>query len=984
MVKYDPFRMHFPRLLLLALLWGVLNPIQAQNPNITVNPTSFDYEGVTTGNNKDRAFAVENSGDAQLVIFGAELVGANADQFRITGGGGGTILDPGEVRLITVRFSPTSLGAKEAELKVDSDDPDQASLLVPLSGAGLGVPDLVLEDDLIDFFTVRVETTKSFEIGLENNGTADLELRGSTLIGEGKDAFNIITDLTSIVLAPLQDTTITINFTPDILGEVNALLTIDSNDLRGAPHEIVLKGTGVTSSLVADTLNIEFDEVTVRDSSFSEIIVTNEGSQAISVTSFQIEGAGAAWFSISDGVPPFTLEGGASQTVEIAFSPQGEGQQQATLTLTASDLDEPPLSFSLLGVGINPVISISPEEFSFGPILGGFDSTRVAVISNAGPGRLFVDSLRIRGADARMFEYVSDEPPFVVEPGEDFSLAVAYIPIQSGLHEAELQMFFNSTVEPRKDIPISGEGKIIQVDLANAPVSQNVDLTFTLPEGFDPVTKELFYRIAGEEAFRVLELSGNPPDFVASLPGDIMTPRGLEYYVRVAIGGGAATLPPSNPRANPMFLPATMERIENPFEMLPRTYQMISLPLQLNDYSPDAVFIDDFGPYNIRSWRLLRWGGEQYIEYPQLQDSLTSGKGFWLITSGDTQFDLDEAWSTDATTPFELVLEPGWNQIGNPYAFPIEWTTRNLDPRVELPIGFDGTDFVFEQEVLEPWQGYFINNLSPDTIRVTLNNEIAPGRKTEARKTRESIYELHLHATLQDAPHIKDHNTVVGFAEDATELHDRMDYTKPPPIGDFVQFRIVQEGNSYAGNFKPPTEKGQSWELEAISSIDQATVNLNLIAEGVLTEGHTLYILDLDKNNAVSIIDNALQLNLGDANSIRRFKVILGNEAFALEESDNVPIYPVEFKLDLNYPNPFSQQTTIGYHLDEDSNVLLEIYNVIGEKIVTLVNDVQSPGKYQTVWSGRNDAGQYVANGIYFTRLTSKSGTLTQKMILLR
>ena len=89
MVTFDPIRMRFPRLFLVIFIaWGVLNPAQAQNPNITVNPTAFDYEGVTTGDNKDRAFAVENNGDAQLVIFGSELVGVNADQFRITGGGG--------------------------------------------------------------------------------------------------------------------------------------------------------------------------------------------------------------------------------------------------------------------------------------------------------------------------------------------------------------------------------------------------------------------------------------------------------------------------------------------------------------------------------------------------------------------------------------------------------------------------------------------------------------------------------------------------------------------------------------------------------------------------------------------------------------------------------------------------------------------------------------------------------------------------------
>jgi hypothetical protein len=82
---------------------------------------------------------------------------------------------------------------------------------------------------------------------------------------------------------------------------------------------------------------------------------------------------------------------------------------------------------------------------------------------------------------------------------------------------------------------------------------------------------------------------------------------------------------------------------------------------------------------------------------------------------------------------------------------------------------------------------------------------------------------------------------------------------------------------------------------------------------------------------------------------------------------------PVVYELAQNYPNPFNPTTTIQYGLPAAANVTLKIYNILGQEIMTLVNEQKNPGTYQTIWNGRNSAGIHVASGVYFYSLVAKS-----------
>jgi hypothetical protein len=93
---------------------------------------------------------------------------------------------------------------------------------------------------------------------------------------------------------------------------------------------------------------------------------------------------------------------------------------------------------------------------------------------------------------------------------------------------------------------------------------------------------------------------------------------------------------------------------------------------------------------------------------------------------------------------------------------------------------------------------------------------------------------------------------------------------------------------------------------------------------------------------------------------------------------------PVAFELGQNYPNPFNPSTRIGYTIGERGLVTLEVFDVLGRAVATLVNESQAAGSYQIVWNGRNSANIPVTSGVYFYRLRSGAFSRTNAMVLLK
>jgi hypothetical protein len=124
---------------------------------------------------------------------------------------------------------------------------------------------------------------------------------------------------------------------------------------------------------------------------------------------------------------------------------------------------------------------------------------------------------------------------------------------------------------------------------------------------------------------------------------------------------------------------------------------------------------------------------------------------------------------------------------------------------------------------------------------------------------------------------------------------------------------------------------------------------------------------------------------VSDASNTDTLEIPLkGISALSTGISPELSGLPKEYRLAQNYPNPFNPLTVIHYELPARSNVKLEIYNLLGQKIKTLVNDWKPAGRYDVVWQGENDLGERVSSGVYIYHMEAGSYRNSQKMLLLK
>jgi len=966
---------------------------QAVEPDIAVNPPGFDYETVDIGATRDRSFVVTNEGTANLVIFETLLQGPDANQFRIMNGGGGVILAPGVARLITVRFAPTVAGPQQAVLRIESDDPDENLLDIPLSGIGQGIPDILVTPTTLAFGNVLVSAGSLRDFIVRNRGTGDLTVTALAMTGTDAAEFEVVGTSAPFTLAPQDADTITVRFTPASLGAKSALLAIQNTDPNGSPVNVTLQGTGVGPAFAADQDTLDYGNVAVGNSAVRTFRILNGGSADLVVDSLVFAGADAGQFLITQAPQsPFTIRANGNASITVQYAPTTSGSHSAALRLYTSDAAASPFDIVLQGIGGTPIASLGAASLDFGEVLVTLDATQTITLTNTGAANL-VGQASVSGGNAAAFQLTSASS-FTVAPSDSVVLTLRFAPTAAGSQSATLDILSNDPDHPALAVPLAGLASTVQLDIAGtATPGQDVPFTITIPTSFRPVFQRLQYRSTSAPNFRTADLTGSGTTLQGVIPGPSIDLGGAEYFITLDdAAGNIVTLPANNPAVVPLFLPAHLDQLGAPDSLQARTLRMISVPFELTNRDVESVLGDDYGPYNKQRWRLFRWdqalnnGEGDYIEYPDIQRGFDPGVGFWIVTNDGLAFDVDEALSVDPS-PFRITLMPGWNQIGNPYTFPMRWPAQTLDPRVEPPASFNGTNFQYGQTILLPWEGYFVHNRASEPITVTLATSVpsatAKAGASPGSPADDAAYLLRLSAEVEGTS-LRDTENYIGLMEAAAEGLDRFDVTEAPPLGEYVRLSILAGDKRYAGNFKPTPAAGQHWDLALDGAVSEKTVRIRLSDTGKLPEGFSLYVLDQDRRRAIAVVDNSFIVDPAKAPGARHLRLLMGTTAYAEQHAEDIPLVPRAFSLAQNYPNPFNPSTTIRYQLEASRVVRLDIFNLLGQRVRTLVDAPQEAGVHSVRWDGRNEAGEAVASGVYVYRLRAGSFVATQTMLLIR
>lgn len=194
----------------------------------------------------------------------------------------------------------------------------------------------------------------------------------------------------------------------------------------------------------------------------------------------------------------------------------------------------------------------------------------------------------------------------------------------------------------------------------------------------------------------------------------------------------------------------------------------------------------------------------------------------------------------------------------------------------------------------------------------------------------------------------------------------------------FIVYSITNSGN-IAGDFTLDVELNPGWTV-LLSS--QKALPLNLNAGETATIVAEIQIPGGTSDQDVEIRARITSDTYGQANSGAWTTLAVSTTSDV--GGDNGGLLPTSFSLAQNYPNPFNAGTNITFNLDQSGQVSLTVCNLLGQSVRTLINGHREVGIQTEVWDGRDDDGNTVPSGIYFSRLVQNDQRQVRKMVLLK
>jgi len=172
------------------------------------------------------------------------------------------------------------------------------------------------------------------------------------------------------------------------------------------------------------------------------------------------------------------------------------------------------------------------------------------------------------------------------------------------------------------------------------------------------------------------------------------------------------------------------------------------------------------------------------------------------------------------------------------------------------------------------------------------------------------------------------------------------------------------------GGDKPDLQAGEGTIANLVFQIDDpAVTSIELTPTSTKNPDHSVMFLTSDPSN----------------NEVKEVTPEINGMTVALNGSAVVDaVLPTKFALMQNAPNPFNPTTNIAYDLPAPAHVRLEIFNVLGQRVRTLVDNNQPAGSQSVIWDGNDNSGTSVASGIYFYRISAGDFNATKKMMMLK
>ncbi len=489
--------------------WSFTNGPLGAEINATPNP--FAYPPTAAGNTAFRIFQVQNEGCSDLEITGFELAGANADEFNIESTETNLTILPGGFFNLLVSFNPTSVGEKTAEVLVSSNDSDEGTF--PIQVSGTATEPSAINKVIFDDLEHGDPATNGWET-FDGAATGGVTINNTDLPPEDGGQFSLE------VSWPTGGSS----------GFYGGFLRTNPVDLTGMTHFNMWINPDAGQDYLLE-INLQDDDngdsqipfPSPDDDEFQyNFMVNSTDGDAI---------AGGGWQLVSIPLSDF-FDDNSIHTGNGVFDPfpvtsGGNGQLinvvVAIISNTATDVsfrtDLWCFSEGPLGV-TDPVIGVSPASLNFGPSSPGLSKSLDLTVSNEGGAPLEISSIEITGADAADFS-VSEPTPTTIDIVGSAIVQVNFNASGVGPKVAQLVINSNDPNNPSLTIDLVGEGanqgKVVFDDLEHGDPFNNGWFTFggaVGGGGIDPNGADLAPLNSGSVGLQTGWGSGGTPGFL--------------------------------------------------------------------------------------------------------------------------------------------------------------------------------------------------------------------------------------------------------------------------------------------------------------------------------------------------------------------------------------------------------------------------------------------------------------------------------------
>ena len=583
--------------------------------------------------------------------------------------------------------------------------------------------------------------------------------------------------------------------------------------------------------------------------------------------------------------------------------------------------------------------------------------------------------------------------------------------------------------------PVHSQDAEISITPTSTPlpvlnVPFNLQIDFDL--GLAPTSASLFYRATGSgDDYRVLtaDQALDPETYTLSVPGTLFEPAGIDFYLEYVLGGEIQTFPTIEENGVSQFqLPVVSLAQEAPTVLRPRQYQMVTVPFQFaardlrlaingvaNTFVPNFLLpsatddpedvLEDLGVYNEETWRVLRWNPltETYLDGPSDVEPFQPGNAYWVASANGGGFGVSSVLPAGfdipplgeferlvfQSQPVEVLLQPGWNQIGSPYLFPVRWDEVEGSALVDAPVASVLGEYEPEQSVLAPWAGYFVLNENPGPVTLSFrvpDGLLGDGDSLEQppladrllRKAGADAFLLQIQTdeiTSGDEP-LQTRNTFAGVGQEAFRI------ALPPPVSDGLHVRLRDgDGRTLATAIDAESD-GSAWTLDLrapASWSEMRRFDVRLDEHGEWPAGWSYRLTDAATGEPVALGDGAFSVLLGPDRTARQFRLTLGPDA-ALGVDAPAPGAPLFGRVG---PNPVQsgRGVEVSYRTPGGPGEIV-VLDLLGRPVHRLTAASEA-GWHDAAWDGRTASGS-VAPGVYLLHLRTPEGQAVRKLTVLR